>query len=772
MTARTLWLTCLFIPLMSGCIGDTVGDFPHQEELCDFDSTRELARAASAVSFPQPVVDTLLINGALAWSATLPGAAPTLSPGDVVTLNGTGLGNGPDVDFTKLMIGNSRVLETDLKMYKQKLDLNAQVNFEIPETHSTWDKDVISWTNTQVVFRVPVHVSGGPLKLQVQKRIGYNESLLRPGQAHNIIDAQTKRITDDSFIHTCDVVSVLSDEVKAITPINVTVSNPDFDNLVAQGRAIFWAYDYNIGLAHKVRNLDWTKIFNYQTTDPITRLPADPALLFGAHPTVAGEVPPEAINDVYFDPYPQPNPIPGWLTIEPQFMKGNTRDSGWVGYRYAQSSHPYTGRGEWIGFNCASCHGYRITYEQAPGQAVTKVFPGLPNPEWTMKWTILGDKNEATTATFDGIVRAEPGPPSDPDSKNIDRTTLVYYMPAGTGEHNLIRGSDEGSETDNDYQFSPIAIPNVSYYMPIRRSLSHTESYVGFEGSYIHSEEPDGAMGSMGAPSLKALTAYMTVLDQDDDDLRNAGLYRWLQSTGRLAAQTGNPGLSEGAFVQAGWQSFPGVVSAVNTGKTAFDRDCGSCHTDALGSHTNEKMFRLDEVGRFFAPTIYQKDQQSIRVNFLRDVYWTQSRGLLSDGHVRNVEDLVHPDRCTEGTALYNQYYTLHAPVRPAPGTPDQPTPWPDVNRKGDVFRIYKNVEYSSNDPSTQRNRFIERHKYFVEVAWDDEHYYWDYQKMRAEYGPDEMGTDGPIGLPAAPHPWCAASAGDVMDLTQYVLTL
>src|SRR5690606_21485236 len=282
-----------------------------------------------------------------------------------------------------------------------------------------------------------------------------------------------------------------------ITPINVTVNNPDFNNLVAQGRAIFWSYDYNIGLAHKVRNLDWTKIFNYQTTDPITRLPADPAVLFGAYPTVAGEVPPEAINDVHFDPYPQPNPIPGWLTIEPQFMKGKTRNSGWVGYRYAESSHPYTGRGEWIGFNCASCHGYRITYEQAPGQDVTKVFPGLPNPEWTMKWTILGDRNEATTATFDGIVRAEPGPPSDPDSKNIDRTTLVYYMPGGTGEHNLIRGSDEGSETDNDYQFSPIAIPNVSYYMPIRRSLSHTESYVGFEGSYIHSEEPDGAMGSM-----------------------------------------------------------------------------------------------------------------------------------------------------------------------------------------------------------------------------------------------------------------------------------
>jgi len=68
-----------------------------------------------------------------------------------------------------------------------------------------------------------------------------------------------------------------------------------------------------------------------------------------------------------------------------------------------------------------------------------------------------------------------------------------------------------------DYQFSPITIPTVTNYMAIRRSLSHTESYVGFEGSYIHSEEPDGAQGSMDKASLQALTAYMTTLDQDDD---------------------------------------------------------------------------------------------------------------------------------------------------------------------------------------------------------------------------------------------------------------
>jgi hypothetical protein len=248
-------------------------------------------------------------------------------------------------------------------------------------------------------------------------------------------------------------------------------------------------------------------------------------------------------------------------------------------------------------------------------------------------------------------------------------------------------------------------------------------------------------------------------------------LYRWLKASNKLAAQTGNSALSEGQFVKSGWQSYAGVANVVNQGKLAYDRDCGSCHNDNVGANSNERMFRLDEVGRFFAPTIYQKDQQSIRVAYLRDMYWVQSRGLLSDGHVRNLEDLVSPDRCTEGSALYNQYYTLHAPVRPALGSPDQPAAWPDLNRKGDVFRVYRNTEYSATDPSTQRNRFIERHKYFTKVSWDNENYYWDFQKMRREYGPGELGTAAPIGLPATPHPWCAANNGDVAALVQYVLT-
>nr|WP_210410035.1 hypothetical protein [Leptospira langatensis] len=747
--------------LVAGCPVGVFTEFPNQEEVCKFDPIREGARAISASSFPQPVLQSILINGSLAWQTTTNGQTyptPTFSPGQTITLRGTGFGAGPDIDYSKIMIGNTRILETNLKMYEQLLDVTKQVNFETSNVHDSWNSYILAWTDTQVQFKVPEHTTSGPLVVQIQKRIGYNDSLLRPGQPHNVINAQTSRITDDDFPQTCDVVSLLSD-AKGTDPVQINVNNPGFSALLALGEQVFWSYDFNIGIAHSIRNLDWTKIFGYQAKDPVTGNIADPLLLFGAYQTVAGEVPSAATDNVYFDPYPQPTPIPGFLGADP-LLKGNTRSTGWAGYRYAQASNPYTGSGEWIGFNCASCHGYRLSYEASPGNVVTKVVPGLPNPKWSMKWSVLGN--------FTGIQASEPGPSSDPSSKDVDKTMLIYVMPQGAGEHALIRVKGEGSETDNDYQFSPIAIPNVTNYMGVRRSLSHTESYVGFEGSYIHSEEPDGATGSMHTRELQALTAYMTKLDQYDKPLRQVGMYRWLKYKGKLIPQAGADS-GEGAFVQTGWENVPGITAAVGRGKATFQRDCGSCHSDKVGLNSNERMFKLNEVGRFFTPTIYQRKQQSIRATFLRDMYWVQHRGLLSDGHVRNLEDLVNPDRCTEGSALYNQYYTLHSPYSPALGGPDFPAPYPPQNRKADVFRAFKSP---ATDAGIKRNRFIERHKYFVTVPWDTDWYYWDYQKMRREYGPTELGTSAPIGMPAAPHPWCTQSATDVDDLVEYILTL
>jgi len=200
--------------------------------------------------------------------------------------------------------------------------------------------------------------------------------------------------------------------------------------------------------------------------------------------SVRGEVPEEAIDDVYFDSYPMPTPIPGFLAMGAAKLKGNTRDSSWVGYRYAEAEEPYKGDGERIGFNCASCHGYKVSYEKSPGHHVTKVVGGLPNPQWSMKWTVL----QTLTDKFEGIYTSEEGPWWASGSKYIAKDMLLYHMPAGTGEYNMVRVVGEASHTDNDYRFSPIAIPNVTNYMAIRRSLSHTESYVGFEGFYIHAE--------------------------------------------------------------------------------------------------------------------------------------------------------------------------------------------------------------------------------------------------------------------------------------------
>lgn len=68
----------LLVPLfITAC--EEAGDFPDQETACTFDGNREAARAASAAAFPAPVVDTLLVNGTVAWTSSNPTAVPTSS---------------------------------------------------------------------------------------------------------------------------------------------------------------------------------------------------------------------------------------------------------------------------------------------------------------------------------------------------------------------------------------------------------------------------------------------------------------------------------------------------------------------------------------------------------------------------------------------------------------------------------------------------------------------------------------------------------------------
>src|SRR6185312_2495099 len=105
---------------------------------------------------------------------------------------------------------------------------------------------------------------------------------------------------------------------------------------------------------------------------------------------------------------------------------------------------------------------------------------------------------------------------------------------------------------------------------------------------------------------------------------------------------------------------------------------------------------------------------------------------------------------------------TLHAPHDPGSPGPDFPSPYPSTYVRGDVFRVPVAPSLLPGDAGDQRNRFVGRHRYFTKVPWDTKNYYWDYPKMRATWGPAELGTPAHVGLPATPHPWCAGASSEV----------
>jgi len=153
--------------IVSACVASLPSMFPDQEEICTFDANREAERAASAANFPDPVIGSITVNGITSQPGDT--TLPLLTPGDIVTITGSGLGNGPDIDFTKIMIGNVRVLETDLKMYQQNFAFEERANFEEPVLHDSWDKNILAWNDGEIQFRVPGHAARGPLKIQIQK---------------------------------------------------------------------------------------------------------------------------------------------------------------------------------------------------------------------------------------------------------------------------------------------------------------------------------------------------------------------------------------------------------------------------------------------------------------------------------------------------------------------------------------------------------------------------------------------------------------------------
>ena len=437
----------------------------------------------------------------------------------------------------------------------------------------------------------------------------------------------------------------------------------------------------------------------------------------------------------------------------------------------------------------------------------------------------------------------------------IDKTLLIYSMPPGATESSLFVPSDDPGDYANDYFFSPQVMPIITNHTPVRRALSRSELIDGFEGAYLHGEEPEGARGPMSSRSLQDLTLYASTLHQEDELLRRIGMYRWLAYKGlsSLLTDAGGHVVNEGTFISLGYppesltrpasfpplpepssglgtvrdaaiaqnaadpaladpfaKEFPSLVGRLAHGAQLFKGSCARCHSPGnAGLWTNEDMHPIsaaggsEPTGRFFSPTVWQRRTQSIRTAILENLFWVERRGLLSDGHIvgnapdnmDGLELLVHPDRCqapliadgsvdlARASDLYKRLYTIRQ------GT-DHSFRVPSAGMRFELYTRFgesPGVEQQILAPKPDRvvtgpeARFVERHAYFTKL--DDGYYYWDYQKMRREYGILEFGLDPQdpqnaprIGrLPAAPHPWCLPAGStrtDIDDLVIFLLTL
>lgn len=718
------------------------------------------------------------------------------------------------------------------------------------------------------------------------------------------------------------------------------------------GEKAYWAWDWNLGLPHFILGLDWNGIFGFEEEEysrflefvralrhrisgverpefdeegyrfpvlapdgsvrrlrhhkPIVDRTTDtgvrPFESFGAVPLL-----PEPGSDrliapqVVFDeqsfegatPYPIPMAID--LPFSEPLDEGRTRPTGWAGYVYAEASQPVPGRtgtGEWIGFSCASCHADRVTFEvDAAGNKVTKLFNGIPNPNWKATWLALSGRghnlrtDEPLPTEFVrhdfpkgikekvdddfwvsvlrplsslgiGYVERKLKEAEDEESTSfVDKTLLAYSLPPGTSESTFVGRTGTLGAYANDYFFSPQAIPIISNHTPVRRALSHSELMNGFEGAYLHGEEPEGARGPMTSRALQSLTLFASTISQEDELLRRIGLYRWLrhkEMMGLLARDGAEPP-NEGAFVSDGYsrelilspprfppkeepdsglhslrdaafadptgeaarndpfgRRYPALAERIVEGAASFRQSCARCHAAGnLGTWTNEDMHPIsasggaEPVGRYFSPTLWNRRTQAIRTAILQNLYWVQRRGLLSDGHVRNgvvenmdgLELLVRPERCQapvredgsvdlgQASDLYKRLYTIRTGSDHSFRVPGAGRRMEVVTRFGSNPGAFEQVPVAMQDRTVlpEEADFMERHAYFA--SRDDGYLYWNYQKMRREYGMLEFGLDPEDsedskrigGLPATPHPWCVEEGADqaeIDNLVMFLLTL
>lgn len=71
------------------------------------DQKLESERRESSLDFAQPHIQRILRNGAVIWQEG--DAAPTINAGETLVIEGTNLGAGTDIDYSKVVVGKSRV---------------------------------------------------------------------------------------------------------------------------------------------------------------------------------------------------------------------------------------------------------------------------------------------------------------------------------------------------------------------------------------------------------------------------------------------------------------------------------------------------------------------------------------------------------------------------------------------------------------------------------------------------------------------------------------
>lgn len=99
----------------------------------------------------------------------------------------------------------------------------------------------------------------------------------------------------------------------------------------------------------------------------------------------------------------------------------------------------------------------------------------------------------------------------------------------------------------------------------------------------------------------------------------------------------------------------------VGRGHRIFNQaGCATCHPEAQGLYTNQRVIPFDAIGSNGHPTSRMLDTGGIRVTPLLSIYATAP--YLHDNSVKTLEDLVDPARLVEGSSIYQEPHTQHPP--------------------------------------------------------------------------------------------------------------